>query len=136
MASSLVPSSTFAFVSAPHVLAKIPHSRLAKFLIGLQTQSAKSPIYKGPFDAIKQISSAHGISGIFKGQVATFTREAVGYGAYFCAYEMLVQRHMRVKNVKREELPAAYAVLYGAAAGYAVSALFTSLSTLWVKSDD
>lgn len=40
---------------------------------------------------------------------------------YFWAYEELVQKWMVDNKRKREELPASYAVLYGAAAGYAVS---------------
>lgn len=58
---------------------------------------------------------------MFKGQNITFIREASGYGIYFWAYEELVQKWMVDNKRKREELPASYAVLYGAAAGYAVS---------------
>lgn len=90
-------------------------------LQGLQTQSNTNPIYRGPWDAIKKISSAHGIAGIYKGQNVTFLREASGYGIYFWAYEKLVQREMSQKGIKREEISATSAVLYGAAAGYAVS---------------
>lgn len=82
---------------------------------------------------MKKISSAYGISGIFKGQVATFTREAVGYGAYFWAYEMLVQKWVKDTHRKREELPATYAVLYGAAAGYAVRVPFRCICVFWIE---
>lgn len=88
---------------------------------GLQTQSAKNPAYAGPLDAIKKIFSAHGVAGIFKGQGVTFTREAMGYGAYFLAYEKLVQRQMALEGIRRDQIHPARAVLYGAAAGYAVS---------------
>lgn len=91
------------------------------WVLGLQTQPSKNPPYNGPFDAIRKIYSAHGIAGIFKGQGVTFLREATGYGVYFLAYEKLVQREMREKGIKREELNPMNAVLYGAAAGYAVS---------------
>ena len=70
---------------------------------------------------MRQIGGAHGIPGIFKGQTATFAREAVGYGAYFWAYESLMQWEMCRKDVKRDDIPAAKTVLFGAAAGYAVS---------------
>ena len=43
-------------------------------MTGLQTQPDKNRLYNGPFDAMKKISSTYGISGLFKGQVATFTR--------------------------------------------------------------
>lgn len=88
---------------------------------GLQVQSSNNRLYTGPLDAVKKIYSAHGIQGIYKGQVATLTREAVGYGAYFWAYEKLMQREMAKKGIRREDVSAANAVLYGAAAGYAVS---------------
>jgi solute carrier family 25 (mitochondrial carnitine/acylcarnitine transporter), member 20/29 len=78
-------------------------------------------VYNGPFDAMKKIYSAHGIAGIYKGQVATLIREASGYGVYFLTYEKLVQREMAQKGIRRDQISAANAVLYGAAAGYAVS---------------
>ncbi|KAJ7933850.1 mitochondrial carrier domain-containing protein [Mycena leptocephala] len=99
------------FVSGP-----VEHIR-----IRLQTQSSIKPEYKGPFDAIKKIYSAHGIPGVFKGQGVTLVREAAGYGVYFLAYEKLVQREMAQKGIKRDELSPVNAVLYGAAAGYAVT---------------
>lgn len=72
---------------------------------------------------MKKIVSKHGIAGLYKGQVPTLWREAVGYGAYFWAYEKLMQRELR-NGVKREDVSPVKAVLYGAAAGYAVR-LFT-----------
>lgn len=87
---------------------------------GLQTQPDKAKLYNGPLDAIRKIYAAHGIRGIFKGQNVTFVREAAGYGVYFTAYEKLVQREMRVKGIRRDQISPANAVLYGAAAGYAV----------------
>lgn len=89
--------------------------------IGLQTQSATKPVYAGPFDAMKKIYSGHGIRGIYKGQVITLWREATGYGIYFWAYEKLMQREMARKGIRRDEVNPANAVLFGAAAGYAVS---------------
>ena len=47
----------------------------------------------------------------------------MGYGVYFWAYEKLVQREMALKNIRREQISPGSAVLYGAAAGYAVSNL-------------
>jgi hypothetical protein len=73
---------------------------------------------------MKKIYSAHGIAGIYKGQVVTFCREAVGYGVYFLAYEKLIQREMARKGIPRHQIQPANAVLYGAAAGYAVCLIF------------
>ena len=89
--------------------------------VGLQIQQSHNKIYSGPLDAVRKISSSYGITGIYKGQVATLWREAIGYAAYFWAYEKLMQREMRLHGVRRDEVSPAKAVLFGAAAGYAVS---------------
>ncbi|KAI5824822.1 mitochondrial carrier domain-containing protein [Schizophyllum commune] len=91
--------------------------------IRLQTQSATNPIYKGPGDAISKIFREHGVAGIFKGQGVTFLREATGYGMYFLTYEKLVQREMREKNIRRDQISPLNAILYGALAGYALWAV-------------
>ncbi|KAG6328158.1 hypothetical protein ID866_10932, partial [Astraeus odoratus] len=101
------------FVSGP-----VEHIR-----IRLQTQSNTNPMYAGPFDAIKKIASRHGIAGIYKGQCVTFLREATGYGMYFLVYEKLVQREMTMKGIRREQISPVNAILYGAAAGYALWAV-------------
>jgi len=101
------------FVSGP-----VEHIR-----IRLQTQSNTNPIYRGPLDAIKQIASKYGIRGIYKGQNVTFLREAMGYGVYFWAYEKLVQREMALTGIRREQISPGSAILYGAAAGYALWAV-------------
>jgi solute carrier family 25 carnitine/acylcarnitine transporter 20/29 len=94
---------------------------------GLQTQSAKNPVYNGPLDAFKKIYSQHGIRGIYKGQVATLYREASSYALYFFTYEMLMQREMREKGVARNEVSLGKTVLFGAAAGYSVSLCYNSV---------
>ena len=77
-------------------------------------------MYAGPLDAIRKIYSAHGIAGIYKGQMVTLLREATGYGVYFLTYEKLIQREMLKKGIRREQINPANTVLYGATAGYAV----------------
>ncbi|TFY71640.1 hypothetical protein EVG20_g1370 [Dentipellis fragilis] len=113
--SQLVLAGVFAGIGNGFVSGPVEHIR-----IRLQTQSNTNPTYRGPFDAIKKIYSSHGITGIFKGQNITFAREAVGYGVYFWVYEKLVQREMATKGIRREELSAGSAVIYGAAAGWAL----------------
>lgn len=133
VASGVAAGLANGFVSGPVEHIRIRESRFARSFIalfmpmvyqGLQTQPSINPPYNGPFDAMRKIYTAHGIGGIFKGQGVTFLREATGYGVYFLAYEKLVQREMRLKGIKREELSPMNAVLYGAAAGYAVSVGF------------
>jgi Mitochondrial carrier protein len=126
MVSSRVPWNTFAYVSkfASHTIS-LPNQN-----VGLQTQPDKNRIYNGPFDAIKKIFSQHGIAGIYKGQGVTFLREAMGYGVYFLAYEKLIQREMKQKGIPRNEIKPVNAVLYGAAAGYAVFLFLMLIITL------
>lgn len=85
----------------------------------LQVQTGTG--FKGPIDCIRQIYSAHGISGIYKGQGITMAREFQGYGAYFLAYEYLVQQSMKKEGLeKRSDLATWKVCAYGAAAGYAM----------------
>ncbi|KAI9511129.1 mitochondrial carrier domain-containing protein [Russula earlei] len=101
------------FVSGP-----VEHIR-----IRLQIQSNTNAVYRGPFDAINKIASKYGVRGIYKGQGVTFLREAMGYGAYFLAYEKLVQREMALYGIRRDQISPGSAILYGAAAGYALWAV-------------
>ncbi|KAL0956926.1 hypothetical protein HGRIS_003030 [Hohenbuehelia grisea] len=117
-AGQLVTAGVLAGLANGVVSGPVEHIR-----IRLQTQSATKPDYAGPFDAIKKIYSSYGIKGIYKGQGVTLLREAAGYGVYFLAYEKLVQRQMRVKGITRDQINPANAVLYGAAAGYALWAV-------------
>ncbi|KAG1147323.1 hypothetical protein G6F37_000827 [Rhizopus arrhizus] len=85
----------------------------------LQVQTGTG--YSGPLDCIRQIYRSHGLSGIYKGQGITMAREFQGYGAYFLAYEWLVQRAMIENNLqKRSELETWKVCAFGAAAGYAM----------------
>ncbi|TFY82451.1 hypothetical protein EWM64_g1557 [Hericium alpestre] len=111
----LVTAGVAAGIGNGFVAGPVEHIR-----IRLQTQSNTNPIYRGPFDAIKKISSTNGIAGIFKGQNVTFVREAVGYGVYFWVYEKLVQREMSKTGIRRDQLSATSAMLYGAASGWAL----------------
>lgn len=88
--------------------------------IRLQTQPSP-PIYKGPLDCIKQITSQAGLwNGVFRGQIPTFAREFHGMGMYFLTYEALVQHHLNTNNLTRDQLPSSYAMFAGAMAGYAL----------------
>jgi solute carrier family 25 carnitine/acylcarnitine transporter 20/29 len=75
-------------------------------------------------DAIKKIYGQRGIAGIYKGQAVTFLREATGYGVYFLTYEKLVQWEMAKTGIRRDQISPVNSVIYGAAAGYAVSSSF------------
>lgn len=124
-------------ISECHVF-DIPIWIYSSGLAGLQTQPHHAKLYNGPWDAARKIYSTNGLAGIFKGQNPTLLREATGYAAYFWAYEKLVQREMRVNQCRREDIAPAKAILFGAAAGYAVSLLLwfldvplTKIEQLW-----
>ncbi|KAF9083423.1 Mitochondrial carrier protein ymc2 [Mortierella sp. AM989] len=76
--------------------------------------------FTGPIDAVQKIYAQHGLRGLYKGQAVTMVREFQGYGAYFAAYEYLVQRAMRLENKQRSELSTVKVVAFGACAGYAM----------------
>ncbi|KAF9316426.1 Mitochondrial carrier protein ymc2 [Podila horticola] len=85
------------------------------------SNAAKNALFfSGPVDALQKIYAQHGLRGIFKGQAVTMVREFQGYGAYFAAYEYLIQRAMRIENKERSELSTVKVVAYGACAGYAM----------------
>lgn len=91
------------------------------------SNAAKNALFfTGPVDALQKIYAQHGLRGIFKGQAVTMVREFQGYGAYFAAYEYLVQRAMRLENKERSELSTVKVVAYGACAGYAMWYVFRS----------
>lgn len=147
----LVASGIFAGVANGVVSGPVEHIRirtspsrpfsLSYFLtppaqpVGLQTQSATNPTYAGPWDAIRKIYSSHGIAGIYKGQVVTLWRESLGYGIYFLAYEKLMQYEMTRKGIRRDQVHPANAVLFGAAAGYAVRSPFACCGGLGSGAD-
>jgi len=114
----LVVAGVLAGIANGAVSGPVEHIR-----IRLQTQSATNPVYKGPFDAIQKIYKGYGMVGIYKGQAVTLVREAAGYGVYFLAYEKLIQREMAKKGIRRDQISPVNAVLYGAAAGYALWAV-------------
>ncbi|KZT10916.1 mitochondrial carrier [Laetiporus sulphureus 93-53] len=116
--TQLVLAGMFAGVANSVVSGPVEHIR-----IRLQTQSATNPMYAGPWEAIRKIYTAHGVAGLYKGQVVTLWREALGYGMYFLAYEKLMQREMARKGIARNDVNPANAVLFGAAAGYALWAV-------------
>lgn len=114
----LFVSGVFAGVANGFVSGPVEHIR-----IRLQTQSATNPVYAGPFDAMKKIYGGHGIAGIYKGQVITLWREAPGFGIYFLTYEKLMQHEMASKGIRRDQVNPGKAILFGAAAGYALWAI-------------
>lgn len=91
--------------------------------IRLQTQpQGVGKLYHGPWDCIRTIVRAHGVSGLYKGQVITVLREFHGYGIWFAAYESCVSLATRLytSNGSRDELPAYVFAVCGGIAGEAL----------------
>lgn len=93
-------------------------------------QTDKNRVFAGPWDFIKKVHAKKGIAGLYKGQAITLWREASGYGIYFWAYEKLMQREMAQKGIRRDQIHPLKAVVYGAAAGYAVRFVLLSVAAI------
>lgn len=87
--------------------------------IRLQTQPSP-PLYRGPIDVVRSITTTAGPLSIFRGQLPTFAREFHGMGMYFLTYEALVSHKLSSSHISRDQLPATYAMFSGAMAGYAL----------------
>lgn len=87
--------------------------------IRLQTQTTVK-LFDGPIDTIKKLHSAGGVRGIFRALVPTQLREGHGMGAYFLAFEALVDNDVRRNNIQRKDIPSWRLCTYGACAGYAM----------------
>lgn len=99
--------------------------------IRLQTQTT-TKLYDGPIDTIRKLNKAAGLKGVFRGLLPTQIREGHGMGAYFLAFEALVDRDMKKNKIQRKDIPGWRLCLYGACAGYAM--WFTSYPIDVVKS--
>lgn len=84
-------------------------------------QVQKDPkVYTSTLKAYQRIFSQYGIQGLYKGQVITMLREWQGYGAYFLAYEWLVQRATVHAGRNKSDLSLWEVMSFGALAGYAM----------------
>lgn len=92
----------------------------------VQPSGGSQQQYKSTLDCFKKIWSQFGLRGIYKGQSITMLREWQGYGGYFFAYEMLVQRELQQSQqssnpqTRARDIPTWKVMLFGALAGYAM----------------
>ncbi|GAA0147900.1 transporter [Lithospermum erythrorhizon] len=87
--SGAFSGATISFVLCPTELVKCRMQ-----VQGSESLDTKHITYKGPLDCALRTVKAEGISGIFRGGVATLLRESIGNSAFFCTYEY-VRYHMR-----------------------------------------
>ncbi|KAF5093304.1 hypothetical protein D0Z03_002472 [Geotrichum reessii] len=100
--------------------------------IRLQTQTGEIKTFNGPIDAVRKMYNGSGVRGVFRGITPTLIREGHGMGAYFLAFEALVDREIKTKRIERKDIPGWKLCLFGASAGYAM--WFTSYPIDIVKS--
>jgi solute carrier family 25 carnitine/acylcarnitine transporter 20/29 len=87
--------------------------------IRLQTQPhGAARLYAGPLDCVRQLCRQGGVGGgLYRGQAVTFLREAQAYGAWFLAFEWMMNADAARTGVARKEIASWKVALYGGLAG-------------------
>jgi len=90
--------------------------------IRLQTQPhGAGRLYNGPIDCVKKLSAHEGLlKGPYRGTAVTFMREAQAYGAWFTAFEYMMNADAKRNNIKRDEISTLKVAFYGGIAGEAL----------------
>lgn len=124
--SQYYASGAFAGIANSAVSGPIEHIR-----IRLQTQPhGAARLYTGPIDCIRKIAAQAGASAtrnLYRGQLVTVMREATAYGAWFWAFEWMMNADVARSNDKinpltekpkrREDISQWRVALYGGLAG-------------------
>ncbi|KAH6955120.1 solute carrier family member 46 [Fusarium avenaceum] len=107
-------AGAFAGVSNSVLSGPIEHIR-----IRLQSQPhGAGRLYDGPGDCVRKLGAHNGVlSGIYRGQAVTIWREAFAYGAWFTAFEYMMNSDAARNKVDRKDIPAYKIALYGGLAG-------------------
>lgn len=108
-------SGAFAGVANSVISGPIEHIR-----IRLQTQPhGPNRLYNGPIDCIRKIAAkpGGGLRNIYRGEAVTVLREAQAYGAWFCAFEYMMNSDAARTGMKREEISQWRVAAYGGLAG-------------------
>jgi solute carrier family 25 carnitine/acylcarnitine transporter 20/29 len=68
--------------------------------VQLQTQQHNNvgtrAVYRDPLDATRKIVANHGITGLYRGMIATCCRQGPGFGIYFASYDTLKEQGQQV----------------------------------------
>ncbi|KAI0475223.1 mitochondrial carrier domain-containing protein [Xylariaceae sp. FL0804] len=109
-------AGAFAGVANSVLSGPIEHVR-----IRLQTQPhGPGKLYHGPLDCVRKLAQHGGgvTGGLYRGSAVTVLREAQAYGAWFLAFEWMMNRDAaRNYNGKRDAVPAWKVALWGGLAG-------------------
>ncbi|KAK3073814.1 carrier protein ymc1 [Teratosphaeriaceae sp. CCFEE 6253] len=110
-------AGAFAGVANTLLSSPIEHIR-----IRLQTQPhGAARLYSGPLDCIRTLSRSPNVArGLYRGTSVTLLREAQAYGAWFLAFEYLMQSDVARNRISRKEVPTWKIALYGGLAGEAL----------------
>ncbi|KAL6820726.1 mitochondrial carrier domain-containing protein [Trichoderma camerunense] len=107
-------AGAFAGVANAPLSGPIEHIR-----IRLQSQPhGEGRLYNGPLDCIRKVSSHNGaLSGLYRGEIVTVWRESFAYGAWFTAFEYLMNADAARNGIDRKQIPTYKIALYGGLAG-------------------
>ncbi|PWI72180.1 mitochondrial carnitine/acylcarnitine carrier protein [Purpureocillium lilacinum] len=110
-------AGAFAGVSNAVLSTPIEHIR-----IRLQSQPhGAGRLYAGPLDCVRKLSAHQGVlGGLYRGSAVTVYREAAAYGAWFTAFEYLMNADAARNRVDRKDIPGWKIALYGGLAGEAL----------------
>lgn len=112
-------AGAFAGVANSVLSAPIEHIR-----IRLQSQPhGAGRLYNGPLDCVRKLGAAHPsgvLGGVYRGGVVTVWREAFAYGAWFTAFEYMMNSDAARNKIDRKEIPAWKVAFYGGLAGEAL----------------
>jgi solute carrier family 25 carnitine/acylcarnitine transporter 20/29 len=114
--SQYYAAGAFAGITNTVLSSPIEHIR-----IRLQTQPhGAARLYSGPIDCIKKLTAHEGVRGLYRGTAVTFLREANAYGAWFAAFEYMMNKDAERNKIKRNEISTGKVALYGGLAGEAL----------------
>lgn len=110
-------AGAFAGVSNSVLSGPIEHVR-----IRLQSQPhGAGRLYSGPLDCVRKIGAHQGVlRGLYRGEAVTVYREAFAYGAWFTAFEYLMNADAARNKVDRKDVPGWKVAFYGGLAGEAL----------------
>lgn len=107
-------SGAFAGIANSALSGPIEHIR-----IRLQTQPhGPNRLYSGPWDCIRKITNRAGVlQGLYRGEAVTLLREAQAYGAWFCAFEYMMNADAARNHIRRDQISQWKVAAYGGLAG-------------------
>ena len=112
--SQYYAAGAFAGVANTVLSSPIEHIR-----IRLQSQPhGAGRLYSGPVDCVRKLVAHQGVlGGLYRGTSVTLMREATAYGAWFTAFEWMMNSDARRTGVDRKDVPGWKIAMYGGLAG-------------------